>query len=109
MEMPMDAPAADVPAVRYLTIDERIEKNRVRDAMADEIVTLSGQLNAATYRLLKLIADFDRINEWYDNPNACVQWLNLKCGTSMNTAREKVRTAHALESLPVISAAMERG
>src|SRR5262245_29231042 len=110
MEMQMDAPAvADGSPVRYLTIEERIEKNRVRDAMADEIMTLAGQLNAATYRLLKLIADFDRINEWHDNPNACSQWLNLMCGIDMNTAREKVRTARALEKLPLVSAAMERG
>ena len=110
MEMHVDAPAVtDGSPVRYLTIDERIEKNRVRDAMADEIVTLSGQLNAATYRLLKLIADFDRINEWHDNPNACVHWLNLRCGIDVHTAREKVRTARALEGLPKISAAMGKG
>jgi hypothetical protein len=32
---------------------------------------------------------------------------NWKCGIDLGAAREKVRTAHALEKLPLISAAME--
>jgi hypothetical protein len=32
-----------------------------------------------------------------------------KCGIDLGAAREKVRTARALEKLPLISAAMERG
>lgn len=40
---------------------------------------------------------------------SCAHWLNWKCGIDMGAAREKVRTAHALQNLPKISAAMERG
>src|SRR5262249_25098030 len=36
-------------------------------------------------------------------------WLNWKCGIAMSAAREKVRVARALESLPQTAAAMERG
>lgn len=35
--------------------------------------------------------------------------LNWKCGIDLGAAREKVRTARALEKLPLVSAAMERG
>src|SRR5262249_34019505 len=39
----------------------------------------------------------------------CAHWLNWKIGIDMGAAREKVRVARALESLPRISAAMARG
>jgi hypothetical protein len=35
--------------------------------------------------------------------------LNWKCGIDLGAAREKVRTAHALTTLPNIAAAMQRG
>jgi uncharacterized protein DUF222/HNH endonuclease len=60
--------------------------------------------------LLNLLAEFDRRRGWADSaPQSCAHWLNWKCGIDMGAAREKVRTALALKSLPRISAAMERG
>ena len=35
--------------------------------------------------------------------------MNFKCGLNLGAAREKVRVAHALETLPHIAAAMARG
>ncbi|MCY3817709.1 MAG: DUF222 domain-containing protein, partial [Gammaproteobacteria bacterium] len=40
---------------------------------------------------------------------SCAQWLNWQCGIGAVAAREKVRTARALESLPKISAAFGEG
>jgi hypothetical protein len=78
--------------------------------LADEITLLAGHLNAANYRWLKLIAEFDRRKGWSDwATQSCAHWLNWKCGIDMGAAREKVRVARALESLPKIAAAMERG
>ena len=75
-----------------------------------EITELAGHLNAAQYRLLALIAEFDRRNGWSDGACAsCAHWLNYKCGIALGAAREKVRVAHALEQLPRISASMSRG
>jgi hypothetical protein len=75
-----------------------------------QITELAGQLNAATYRLLALIAEFDRRHGWSDGSTAsCAHWLNWKCGIDLGAAREKVRVAHALEKLPRIAAAMQRG
>jgi len=75
-----------------------------------EITELAGHLNAGTYRFLKLIAEFDHRKGWSDSATqSCAHWLNWKCGIDMGAAREKVRTAHALESLPKIAAAMSRG
>ena len=39
----------------------------------------------------------------------CGPSLGWKCGLDRGAAREKVRVAHALENLPLISAAMARG
>jgi hypothetical protein len=92
--------------------DNEIRAQRVReiDELRDEITKLAGHLNAANYRFLQLIAEFDRRNGWVDNDTqSCAHWLNWKCGIAMGAAREKVRVARALEALPKISAAMERG
>lgn len=75
-----------------------------------QITELAGQLNAANYRWLLLIAEFDRRKGWGDGKlPSCAHWLNFKCGLNLGAAREKVRVAHALGELPKISAAMARG
>jgi hypothetical protein len=75
-----------------------------------EITALAGHLNAANYRWLTLIAEFDKRNGWSDwATQSCAHWLNWKCGIALGAAREKVRVAHALEKLPKISASMEKG
>ncbi len=80
------------------------------EQLEDQITTLSGQINAANYRFLKLIAEFDRRNVWAGyGLRSCAHWLNWKCGISMNPAREKVRTARALDGLPEINAAFQKG
>lgn len=75
-----------------------------------QITELTGQLNAANYRWLALIAEFDRRLGWA-GPGlySCAHWLNFKCGLALGAAREKVRVARALESLPRFSAAMAAG
>ncbi len=75
-----------------------------------QITELAGHLNAAHYRWLTLIAEFDRRQGWSDGRLAsCAHWLNFKCGLNLGAAREKVRVAHALKTLPHIAAAMARG
>jgi hypothetical protein len=78
--------------------------------LEDQIIQLAGHLNAGTYRFLNLIAEFDRRKGWNcRSTRDCAHWLNWKCGIDLGAAREKVRTAHALQKLPKVSAAMERG
>src|SRR5688572_21982219 len=78
--------------------------------LAAQITELAGHLNAANHRWLMLIAEFDNRKGWSDGgTQSCAHWLNWQCGIDKGAAREKVRVAHALEKLPKISAAMERG
>src|SRR6187455_1845622 len=80
------------------------------DELAAEICTLTAHINAANHRWLMLVAEYDRRNGWADSATqSCAHWLNWKCGIAMGAAREKVRVARALESLPKISAAMASG
>jgi hypothetical protein len=75
-----------------------------------QITELAGHLNAANYRWLMLIAEFDRRKGWADGSlHSCAHWLNFKVGLNLGAAREKVRVAHALPAVPKIAAAMARG
>ena len=92
------------------SFEERGLYIRSTHELADQIVELVGHLNAANYRFLTLIAEFDRRKGWNCRATQdCAHWLNWKCGINLGAAREKVRTAHALEKLPQVAAAMERG
>jgi Domain of unknown function (DUF222) len=96
--------------LRVLTDEQRAESARSIENLKDEITRLAGHLNAANHRFLMLIAEFDRREGWSDGgTQSCAHWLNWKCGIDMGAAREKVRTARALEDLPKISTAMARG
>ncbi|MDX1430971.1 MAG: DUF222 domain-containing protein [Gammaproteobacteria bacterium] len=80
------------------------------DALEQQITELAAHIHAATYRLLVLIAEFDR-REAFGNDGilSTAHWLNWKCGIGLVAAREKVRVANALERLPQISDAFRRG
>ncbi len=67
-------------------------------------------MNAATYRLLMLVREFDERCGWQKwGLRSCAEWLPWRCELSTSAAREKVRTAHALREMPAISAAFEDG
>jgi hypothetical protein len=92
------------------TFEERGAFIRSTNELEDQIIELAGHLNAGNYRFLALLAEFDRRKGWNCRATRdCAHWLNWKCGIDLGAAREKVRTARALEKLPQISAAMERG
>ena len=79
------------------------------DDLADEIAELSTHIDAATWRLLRAIAEFDRRGGWNGGFLSCAHSLSWKIGMDLVTAREKVRVAHALEGLPRISEAFWLG
>ena len=80
------------------------------DELAAAVATLAAHIHAATYRLLTLIAEFDRREVWAEQGAlTCAHWLGWACGIDAHTAREKVRVARALVELPLLSAAAARG
>ena len=80
------------------------------DDLDQAIVNLSTRMNAETYELLVLIRQFDERAGWLRwGLGNCAEWLHYRCDLSMNAAREKVRVAHALKTLPNIAAAFVTG
>ena len=76
------------------------------EQLEDAIAELSAHIQAATYRLLCLVRDFDQREGWASGEFvSCAHWLAWRTGDDLVTAREKVRVARALSSLPRISAA----
>ena len=90
--------AADSPASRSI------------DELDVAICRLVRQMNAESYRMLTLVREFDdRFGYAKWTFKSCAEWLAWRCGISLSAAREKVRTAQALRTLPEISAAFADG
>jgi hypothetical protein len=70
------------------------------DRLGDEIAKLSAHLDAATARLLDLIREFDARGGWNNGFRSCAHWLSYRVEIKLGAARERVRVARALESLP---------
>ena len=79
------------------------------ERMGEEIAELSAHLQAAEYRLLCLIREFDEGAGWsHQGTRSCAHWLSWRIGLDLGAAREKVRVAKALAGLPLLSAALSR-
>ena len=79
------------------------------DRLGEAIAELAARLHAATYELLVLLRQFDERTGWNCGFLSCAHWLHWRTGIDLGAAREKVRVAKALASLPRVSAAMQRG
>jgi len=79
------------------------------DRLGDEIAELSAHLDAATAHLLDLIRDFDARGGWGNGFRSCAAWLTWRIGLDPGAARERVRVARALGTLPRLAQALARG
>jgi len=77
--------------------------------LGDEIAELAAHLDAATARLLDLIREFDIREGWGNGFRSCAEWLTWRIGLAPGAAREHVRVARALGSLPRVALALARG
>jgi hypothetical protein len=78
--------------------------------LAAAITAGAVRLAAATAAWLRLIAEFDERDGWHcPGVLSCAHWLAWQCGLSPGAAREHVRTARALQRLPLIDAAFADG
>ncbi len=79
------------------------------ERLGDQIAEMSAHLDAATARLLTLIREFDDRRGWNTGFRSCAEWLAWRIGLDLGAARERVRVARALATLPLLARAMERG
>lgn len=93
----------------HIRLSDREDPHADLDRLGNEIAELSAHIQAATYRLLVLIREFDARGGWGTGFRSCAHWLNWRTGLDLGAAREKVRVARALEDLPRISRAIRKG
>jgi Domain of unknown function (DUF222)/HNH endonuclease len=80
------------------------------ERLGDEIAELSAHLEVAGARLLDLIREFDAREGWaHAGAKSCAEWLAWRVGIALHTARERVRVASALGSLPKLRHALAHG
>src|SRR5206468_3681504 len=79
------------------------------ERLGDEIAVLCAHLDAATARLLDLIREFDARGGWNTGFLSCAAWLSWRVGLDRGAARERVRVARALGTLPRLAEALARG
>ena len=78
--------------------------------LGERIAELAARINSAEARMMTLIAEFDRRGGWKDGGySSCAEWLAWRTGIKIGTARERVRTARALERLPRTADALKHG
>jgi len=79
-------------------------------ALEQAICTLAGRIAAATAEFLRLLGEYDEREGWAGPGIAsCAHWLSWRCGMSLTTAREHVRVARALRSLPATAQTFAAG
>jgi len=78
--------------------------------LAGRIVQRSGRISALHREQLADIAEFDRAEGWRgDGAVSMVAWVTGQCGVSTSTARQWVRSAANLESLPCLASGLASG
>ena len=85
-------------------------RNKPLELLEREITELASHIHAATCRWLGLIAEFDRREGWGDwGCRSCAHWVSWRCGVAPVAAREHVRVARRLETMPLVRAAFADG
>ena len=97
----MNTCTPDIPA--------HLEPAEELDRLGDEIAELSAHIEAATAQLLDLIREFDARGGWNNGFRSCAAWLSWRVGFAPGAAREHVRVARALGTLPRLAHALARG
>jgi hypothetical protein len=85
------------------------ESAATMERLGDEIAELAAHLDAATAHLLDLIREFDAGEGWGNGFRSCAHWLNWRIGLALGAAREHVRVARALGTLPGLRQALASG
>jgi Domain of unknown function (DUF222)/HNH endonuclease len=80
------------------------------DELDRAILNLAMQKNVIEHDFLVLVRRFDERAGWLQwNFENCAEWLHYRCDLSKTAARERVRMAHAMKTLPAISMAFAEG
>ncbi|MBK7539146.1 MAG: DUF222 domain-containing protein [Myxococcales bacterium] len=79
-------------------------------ALGEHIAEQAVHLDAAMHRLLADLRTFDAAGGWHRQGfGTCAHWLSWRVGWDLGTAREHLRVARALHTLPRVSEALSAG
>lgn len=98
---------AQAAPVHHLIPDDFSQYSHL--ALLDQVRRLMAQERAVQYRLAACLRELDARDHLDGRPMRLTRWLHDVFGLTFGTAREKVRTARALGSLPLIDAAFRDG
>ena len=83
-----DAASAEAPtAVSVAAAADRSDAVGL-EQLGDDIAELASHLHAATYRLLVMLAEFDRRGGWGWGFRSCAHWLSRRTRLNLGAARE---------------------
>ncbi len=104
-------PVDSIPEDRDPGLKDSMTHKHLRplEELEEEIAELAAHIDAATWRLLKAVSEFDRREGWAGGFLSCAHWLSWRTGIDKVTARQKVRVARALDTLPKISDELRQG
>jgi hypothetical protein len=101
--------APQMPHQEYRELNAEGFARQARAAeLEGEIALLAAHINAATYRLIEMLREFDELKGWSGWPTPA-HWLQWRCGYSLGATRERFRVARALPALPQIREAFRAG
>lgn len=105
-----DALLASVLAKHETTNKPSIDRSDDAADIAQRVKAIAQALDRGTYKLVILLPTFDRQKCWeQDGQRSCVAWLNAYCGMSPSAGNDRLRSAYALEKLPIIRQLFELG
>ena len=102
----MDSHASVSRTPNFMPTPEHIAE---LERLGDRIAEMSAHLDAAIARVLDLIREFDARGGWGNGFRSCAEWLSWRVGLNLGAARERVRVARALGTLPRLAQALARG
>ena len=80
------------------------------DQLGERIAEQAANFDAAMYRLLVDLREFDERGGWHaQGARSCAHWLSWRVSWTLPTARDRVRVARKLPEAPAISDALRRG
>ena len=117
MQNPSDTPSQspdnttkEKPANNKRSIVAAQMRHQEIEELDAAIGKMSRAINSANYDLMLLIREFDERAGWLKwGFKDALNWLKWRCDLSTNAAREKLRIAHALKELPLLSESFSKG
>lgn len=101
---PVSAAPEPQPQPKVEAFDEPL------DALEQRITSMAARLTAETRDWLRLVAEFNRRKGWVQwGMRSMAHWLSWSCSVGPGVAREYVRVATALTTLPLVDEAFAQG